>query len=122
MIVLDEQLMDPQIRADFADWYKGTVVTILTLRPRTQIDDDAIPTLLRSVRQPTFVTINYTDFWKLIAADKAYCIVCLKISGARSLDVSALVADLLKRKEFATKRRRMGKVISWRDGKVTYYE
>jgi hypothetical protein len=39
MIVLDEQLIDPQIVADIQHWYKGTVTTILDLRPHTQIDD-----------------------------------------------------------------------------------
>jgi len=31
------------------------------------------------------------------------------------------VRDLLKRKEFSTKKARMGKVISWSDGRVSYY-
>jgi hypothetical protein len=28
------------------------------------IKDDAIPELLLSVKRPTFVTINYKDFWR----------------------------------------------------------
>jgi hypothetical protein len=62
MIVLDEQLIKPQIVAGFARWYKGTVTTILEMRPATRVLDDAVPTLLRTVRDPTFVTINYKDF------------------------------------------------------------
>ncbi len=121
MIVLDEQLMDPQIIEDFESWYKGAVATIPDLRPRTQIDDDAVPTLLRTIKQPIFITINYTDFWKSVAASRDYCIICLKLSGDRSLEVSSLVRDLLKMKEFSTKKARMGKVISWSDGRVSYY-
>jgi hypothetical protein len=121
MIVLDEQLMYPPIIEDFESWYKGAVTTVLDLRPRTQIDDDAIPTLLRTIKQPTFITINYTDFWKSVAASRDYCIICLKLSGDRSLEVSSLVRDLLKMKEFSTKKARMGKVISWSDGRVSYY-
>jgi len=121
MIVLDEQLMDPQIIEDFENWYKGAVITILDLRPRTQIGDDAIPTLLRKVKQPTFITINYSDFWKVVAASKDYCIICLKLSGGRSLEVSELARGVLKMKEFSTKKARMGKVISWSDDKMSYY-
>ncbi len=122
MIVLDEQLMDPQIVAEFQNWYKGAVATILDLRPRTQIYDDAIPTLLRKVKQPTFVTINYSDFWKVVEADKNYCVICLKLSGERSLEVPRLIQAILKMKEFSTKKARMGKVVSWSDGKVSFYE
>jgi len=121
MIVLDEQLISPKIIRNFESWYKGAVTTVLNLRPRTQIDDDAIPTLLRTIKQPTFITINYTDFWKSVAASRDYCIICLKLSGDRSLEVSLLVRDLLKMKEFSTKKARMGKVISWSDGRVSCY-
>ncbi len=122
MIVLDEQLMDPRIVEAFQHWHKGAVITILDLQPRAQIDDDAIPALLRKVRQPTFVTINYSDFWQIVEPGKDYCIICLKLSGDRSLEIPALIRGLLKMKEFATKKARMGKVISWSDGRVSYYE
>ncbi|MCI0389308.1 MAG: hypothetical protein MOB07_11175 [Acidobacteria bacterium] len=121
MIVLDEQLMDPRIIEDFEKWYKGSVTTILDLRPHTQIKDDAIPTLLRNVKQPTFITINFADFWKAAAASKDYCIICLKLSGGRSLEVPELVRELLKMKEFSRKKARMGKVIYWNSGRVSYY-
>ena len=63
MIVLDEQLNDAQIASDIARWYRGAVVSLQELRPRTRILDDAVPTLLRAAKQPTFVTVNYKDFW-----------------------------------------------------------
>ena len=34
---------------------------VVRVPPGTVIKDDAIPSLLRKVRLPTFVTINYTD-------------------------------------------------------------
>ncbi len=58
MIVLDEQLNDVQIALDIARWYKGAVINILQLRPQTRVFDEAMPTLLHTVKQPTFVTIN----------------------------------------------------------------
>ncbi len=121
MIVLDEQLLDTRIIEDFGRWYKGAVITVLDLRPKTQINDDAIPSLLRKVKQPTFITINYTDFWKKIATSNDYGVVCLKLSSERSLEASDLVRGLFKMKEFSIKKARMGKVISWSDGKVSYY-
>ncbi|MBS1789784.1 MAG: hypothetical protein JST85_18820 [Acidobacteria bacterium] len=122
MIVLDEQLIDPKIVENFQHWYKGFVTNILDLGPRTQVDDDAIPTLLRAVKQPTFVTINYSDFWKKAKVSRSYCIICLKLSGERSREVPRLVQSLLKMKEYSTKRARMGKVISWSDGKINHNE
>ena len=121
MVVLDEQLMKPKIKAEIESWYKGRIITILDLRPQTQIDDDVIPTLLRTAKQPTFITINYTDFWKALPASEGYCIICLKLSGNRTREVPALVRGLFKMKEFSTKKARMGKVVSWSDGKVSYY-
>jgi hypothetical protein len=41
------------------------------LRPGTVILDDAIPELLRAVRQATFVTINVRDFWRAPGARQA---------------------------------------------------
>jgi hypothetical protein len=56
MIVLDEQLMGDPVPDEISHWYPGRVTTIVQLRPGTTILDDAIPALLRTVRQPTFVT------------------------------------------------------------------
>lgn len=69
MIVLDEQLLGYGLQANLSRWYRGTVTDITQLRPGTVIEDDAIPLLLRAVRQPTFVTINVEDFWCRLPAD-----------------------------------------------------
>lgn len=112
MIVLDEQLIKPQIIRDFARWYRGAVTTIQELRPATRVLDDVVPTLLRTVRDPTFVPINYTDFWKVIPASPDYCIVCLKLRQAEALTASQVVREVLSLPEFSTKRARIGCVIS----------
>ncbi|MEJ7616487.1 MAG: hypothetical protein WKF30_05845 [Pyrinomonadaceae bacterium] len=65
MIVLDEQLLKPQVAQDIARWYWGRISNIVDLRPDTQILDDALPSLLQTVTNPTFVTINYDDFWEV---------------------------------------------------------
>jgi hypothetical protein len=72
MIVLDEHLLGLGIRAEIARWYRGAVIDITQLRPRSIILDDAIPELLRSVRQPTFITLNVGDFWRRMAPDRRF--------------------------------------------------
>jgi len=62
VIVLDEQLKNSGVAEQIAGWYRGRIVNITSLRPGTVIKDDAIPMLLRQIRDSTFVTINTTDF------------------------------------------------------------
>jgi hypothetical protein len=122
MIILDEQLNDSDIMNDFTAWYSGKVITIKDLRPNGVIKDDAIPSLLLSQRQPTFITINYADFWKRIQPHVRYCVICLKLSQDRDHEASEIVCGLLRSRLLATKSGRMGKVVSWRDdGSVDFY-
>jgi len=121
MIVLDEQLRDAQIRREFARWYKGTITTINDLRPRTRILDDVVPTLLRTVNAPTFVTINYADYWRKIAANRNYCVVCLRLEQDEALRAPQLTREVLSLPQYRTKRARMGAVISVRGHTVADY-
>src|SRR3990170_2679602 len=75
MIVVDENLHDQRIIRAISDWFPGRVVSVTTLRPKTVIKDDAIPALLCKADQPTFVTINVSDFWKKVEPHAGYCIV-----------------------------------------------
>jgi len=79
MIVLDEHLTKQSLKMAIARWYQGQVRFIKPLRFGTLIKDDVIPTLLRQLKQPTFVTINWSDFWKKQPADRCY--YCLRISA-----------------------------------------
>jgi hypothetical protein len=65
--------------------------------------------------------MNYWDFWHKIAALRAYCVVCLKLPLEKSLSVPAILRALLSQAEFDTKKKRLGKVISWSDGRVSWY-
>jgi len=121
MIVLDEQLTEAQIALDIARWYKGSVINVLHLRPQTVVLDDAVSTLLRTVKQPTFVTINYADFWNIYPASAAYCLVCFKLPTVRAPEVPGLLREVLSLPEYRTKRDRMGCVISWRNHVVEDY-
>jgi hypothetical protein len=68
MIVLDENVHQQSIMDAVATWYRGRVVSITALRPSTIVKDEAIPPILRRVKQPTFVTTNVLDFWGRVSA------------------------------------------------------
>ena len=121
MIVLDEQLADPRIIRDIGQWYKGKVISITNARPRTVVPDEAIPSLLRQLNAPTFVTINHQHFWRRIPASSAYCVICLKLTAERSLEVSEALRRILKLPNWRTKRGRLGNVILVSDRPVAYY-
>src|SRR5262245_1285762 len=107
MIVLDEQLLGRSLEREIAQWYRGTVQFIIDLRPHTTVKDEAIPALLRQRSQPTFVTINDRDFWRKVAPDRRYCIVCFALSDARARAISPALRAVLRRPEFRTKAQRM---------------
>ena len=122
MIILDEHLQGLSLEAEIARWYRGKVFVVKQLRPGTIIKDDAIPILLCQVKQPTFVTINYTDFWRRVSADERYCIVCLQLSTERVDEIPLLLRRLFRLPGFKTKAERMGKVVLLNPQRVRYYQ
>ncbi len=92
------------------------------MRPYRIILDDAVESLLLGLKQPTFVTTNYTDFWRRIPAHSGYCAICFKLSTERVLELPNRLRDVLRMAEFNTKAKRMGKVISVTDSQVSFYE
>ncbi|HXG66944.1 MAG TPA: hypothetical protein VNO70_17710 [Blastocatellia bacterium] len=121
MIVLDEQLLGRDIEQEIAAWYRGAVQFITDLRPGTAIKDEAIPALLRQQRQPTFVTINERDFWRKVAIDRRFCVVCFAISDARVKAIPPLLKQLLRHPDFRAKAKRMGSVIRLTEATASYY-
>jgi predicted GTPase len=121
MIVLDEELQGLGLEEAIAKWYRGSVSVVKQLRPGTVIKDEAIPTLLRRVDQTTFVTINHTDFWRRIPAERAFCLVCFRLSADQAQEIPDLLRRLLRLPEFRTKRERMGKVALISRRGIQYY-
>lgn len=121
MIVLDEQLLGRNIEQEIAKWYRGAVQFIIDLRPTTIIKDDAVPQLLGQLNQPTFVTINEKDFWRKVAIDNRYCLVCFALPDSRAGEIPASLRALLRRPEFRTKAKRMGKVLRITREAIQYY-
>ena len=120
MIVLDEQLSLPLIAEEIEKWYQGSVKNLSELRSASVIKDENVSELLLKVKNPTFVTINYTDFWRKIEAHQRYCVICFKLDSNKSLEIPKLLREIFKNPELKTKRRRMGKIVSVR-GVINWY-
>ncbi len=121
MIVLDECVSGTKLVKLIEGWYRGAVVSINTLRPNTLIADEAIPTLLQQMVEPTFVTINVDDFWLQAPAHPTYCIIAATIPQKQYRDIASLLRKSLAYPEFQTKRSRMGKVILLTPTYSAYY-
>lgn len=121
MIVLDEHLHGGRSIAAVSSWYRGRVISVTTLRPRSVIKDDAIPSLLRGAGGPTFVTINVTDFWRKIPPHARYCIIAVDVPTERIRSVPDLLRRLLRLPVFASKAMRMGKVVRLTPHLIEYY-
>jgi hypothetical protein len=122
MIVLDEQIRGSSIAQSIATWYVGQVVAITALRPKTVIEDDSLPTLLRTASHPTFVTINVADFWRTVPADPHYAVVCIDLPAWHVSEITDWLRRLFRVPIFKTKAMRMGKVARLRPSQIEYYE
>jgi hypothetical protein len=111
MIVLDEHLLGVDFQAAIARWYRGAVIDITQLRPGSLILDDAIPGLLQSVKQPTFITLNVTDFWRRSAPDRRFAIVGFAYPSTRTIEIPSVLKKVLRMSPFRTRRSRLGKII-----------
>lgn len=124
MIVLDENLSDHHIVSAISAWFSGPVILITKLRIGSHIKDDAVPALLHHAIQPTFVTINVTDFWKKkkTPPHQGYCIINVDVPEERIHDVPKLLRRLLRLPDFKTKASRIGKIIRLTQDRIEYYE
>ena len=122
MIVLDDQLSAPYLKSEIEKWYAGSVVVLGSVRPHSIIKDDSIPALLKELKQPTFITINYGDFWRRVKAHRGYCVICFNLPRERAREIPGSLRTILNLPEWRAKRKRMGKVISVSGGKLRYYK
>lgn len=121
MIVLDEQLLGRDLEIEIAHWYRGAVCFITDLRPNIVIKDEAIPRLLQQQSQPTFVTINEKDFWRRVAINARFCVVCFILPDSRVHEIPSRLRSLFHHPAFKTKGERMGKVVRVGDEGISYY-
>ena len=122
MIVLDEDLREPEIADAFRHWYPGRVVALPDLRPGTRVLDPSAPALLRQNRGCTFVTINWSDYWQKLRPDRRFPAICIRVPQDRDDEVPAIARRLLRHPRFNTRRARCGKVILAAAEAIHYYE
>jgi hypothetical protein len=91
------------------------------LRPDQVIKDEWVPTILRELRQPPFVTIDM-GFWNARLRDAHYCILCFPLRSDEQRAIPGLLRHLLRLPEFATKAARMGKVARVSPMQVDYWQ
>jgi hypothetical protein len=121
MLVLDEQLLGRDLETALGRWYRGPVVFITDLRPGPVIKDDVIPVLLRQQRQAAFITINEPDFWRKVAIDAHFCVVCFALPDSRAREIPDLLRAVFRLPAFRTKAHRVGKVLRVTHTTVSYY-
>ena len=121
MLVLDEQLSGRDLETVLGRRYPGPVLCITGLRPGTVIKDDVIPVLLHQQRQATFLTINETDFWRKVAIDDHFCVICFALPDSRAREIPTLLRAVFRLPAFRTKTRRMGKVLRVTPTAISYY-
>lgn len=122
MIVLDENIFGRIIIAGLKTWYKGKVVSINSLRLDTVVKDDAAPTLLRTLKYPTFLTTNVDDYWRKMPAHRDYCMICFELTTEQNIELPRLLRGVLGFKQFKTNAARMGKILRVRHHHIDYYE
>jgi hypothetical protein len=115
--VLDDQLDPDEVRAPIVRW--ATARFLREIRPGDVIKDDRVPTILRTLRTPTFITID-SGFWSRKGRDRRYCILCFALRADEQGELPSLLRRLLRLPEFRTRAARMGKVawvsrdhVSW---------
>jgi hypothetical protein len=122
VIVLDEHLKQVGVEVSIRRWYRGSVCSIRDLRPGTIIKDDVVPALLRTAAQPTFVTVDWMDFWQRMEPHPRFCLVCFTLPPDRGREIAALLRHMLRLPAFNTKAARMGKIARISSGQVAYYQ
>ena len=121
MLVLDEQLLGRNLESEISRWYRGPVLFVTELRPGTVIKDEAIPLLLRRQSSPTFLTINESDFWRKVAIDRHFCVICFSLPDSQVSVIPGLLRGVFRHPLFRVKTERMGKVLRVTRDTISYY-
>jgi hypothetical protein len=118
-VILDEQMDRQRVLYPLRAWIPATTVT--DLFPNEVIKDDRIPTILRQLKQPTFVTID-AGFWRKKLCDPRYCLVYFALTEDQQNLIPVLLRRLLRHPEFKSKAVRMGKVIRMSRTRIDYWQ
>lgn len=116
-LVLDDQL---DVQIILPELTRITVVRLQSLRPGELVLDDRVPEILRTLKTPTFVTID-RGFWKRRLCNSGYCILYFELLSEDQKLLPGLLRRLFHLPEFRTRAARMGKVARVDQTVVTYW-
>ena len=120
MFVVDAALADHFVLKPIQKW--GKAISIRDLRPHEVVKDDRIPILLRELKQPTFLTIDESGFWKKEISDPQYAVFYFAVDKDQQEVIPGLLRRLLRLSEFKTKSERMGKVARISTINIKFYQ
>ena len=117
--MLDDQLSPDVVRDPLARW--ATTRFVRELQPDQIVKDERIPSILRGLRAPTFVTID-DRFRHQRYRDRRYCILYFALRADEQGEIPALLRRLLRLPAFRTRAARMGKVARVSRDHVSWWE
>ena len=118
-LVLDDHLWTAGVHDHIAPW--ATVRFLRDIRPGEVIKDVRVPSALRTMRTPTFITIDH-QFCNPRRRDSAYGILYFDLRANEQGEVPTLLRRLLRLPEFRTRAARMGKVARVSHEQVRWWQ
>lgn len=118
-LILDEQINQEVVLPALRKWI--TVQPLIEACPGQHILDERIPSILRTLKQPTLVTID-RGLWRRDRCHPAYCILYFALRSGEQEELPGLLRALLRHPEFRTRAKRMGKVARVSEATVDYWQ
>jgi hypothetical protein len=118
-LILDDQLDISEVFFPIRKWI--TARRLQELRPGELIRDERVPEILRTLKSPTFITIDH-GFWNARLCHPDYCIVYFALRDDQQQLIPGLLRALLRRVEFRARSKRMGKVVRVSGTTIAYWE
>ncbi len=118
-LVLDNNIDLDVVLPPLVKWI--TVGRVQQLRPSEIIPDERVPAILRTLKQPTFVTID-SDFWHRRWCHPDYCILYFYLRDDEQHLLPDQLRALFRHPEFHTRAARMGKVACVGPDSVRYWQ
>ena len=103
-LVLDDQLDVQIILPALKPWISA--VRLQGLRPGEHVLDDRIPEILRTLKTPTFVTIDH-GFWDRRLCHGGYCILYFALFADEQQRLPGLLRRLFRQTKFRTRAARI---------------
>lgn len=118
-VLVDEHLGQTEVLEPLQRWI--TAQKIEDLAPDETLKDERILQILRSQKQPTFVTLD-AGFYHKRRRDRRYCLIYFALPHLEQSRLPGLLRRLFRLPGFKTKAARMGKVVRASDEKIEFWQ